>query len=170
MAGSYIKVPVRSVAAAILLLIHIPDNRAHKTSTTTVATNAKLDLSGFAIFAPCVTMLLLAIEWDGAKFLWNSATVIAPFCGASVMFNIFAFWEKRVADKAMTPSGYEVMLGTVVPGALLEKFGYCLSWMITSVVLDSIDFGPYSTLKVNSLTAQWVEFQILGGLGEDFGL
>lgn len=58
---------------------------------------------GFAIFAPSVIQLLLALEWGGNTYAWNSATTIGLFCGAGCMFIIFLLWERRKGEEAMIP-------------------------------------------------------------------
>ena len=53
----------------------------------------KLDLIGFAIFAPAAIQLLLAVEYGGDQFAWNSSTVIGLFCGAGATFIVFLAWD-----------------------------------------------------------------------------
>jgi hypothetical protein len=48
-------------------------------------------------------MLLLALQWGGTKFAWNSATIIGLFCGSAGTFVIFALLERRAGDGAMLP-------------------------------------------------------------------
>jgi fucose permease len=48
-------------------------------------------------------MLLLALQWGGTKFAWDSATIIGLFCGAGGMLVVFAAWEYRAGDDAMIP-------------------------------------------------------------------
>lgn len=63
----------------------------------------KLDMIGFGIFAPSVIQLLLALEWGGNNYAWNSATIIGLFCGAGCMFIIFLLWERYKGEEAMIP-------------------------------------------------------------------
>ena len=48
-------------------------------------------------------MFLMALEWGGTKYSWNSATIIGLFCGSAGIFAIFAVWEYRRGDEAMIP-------------------------------------------------------------------
>jgi hypothetical protein len=48
-------------------------------------------------------MFLMALEWGGTKYAWNSATVIGLLCGAAGTLVIFAIWEYRLGDDAMIP-------------------------------------------------------------------
>jgi hypothetical protein len=64
---------------------------------------AKLDLIGFAIFAPATIQLLLALQYGGITFAWNSAQIIGLFCGAGGTFIVFLAWEYYKGDAAMIP-------------------------------------------------------------------
>ncbi|KAG6986530.1 hypothetical protein G7Y79_00078g099840, partial [Physcia stellaris] len=80
----YINLPIGGVTAAILLLIKIPDRTAqHKGTPLPTILRERLDLLGFAIFAPAAIQFLLALQWGGTKYRWNSPTVIGLFCGAA---------------------------------------------------------------------------------------
>ncbi|KAJ6144420.1 hypothetical protein N7470_008315 [Penicillium chermesinum] len=63
----------------------------------------KLDLIGFALFAPAAIQLLLALEYGQSSYPWGSATVIGLFCGAAGTFGVFLLWEWRQGDLAMIP-------------------------------------------------------------------
>ena len=64
---------------------------------------AKLDLIGFALFAPAAIQLLLALQYGGIKFAWNSAQIIGLFCGAGGTFIVFLAWDYYKGDAAMIP-------------------------------------------------------------------
>jgi hypothetical protein len=64
---------------------------------------SKLDIGGFCLFAPCAIMFLMALEWGGTKYAWNSAKVIGLLCGSAGTFAIFVVWEFRQGDNAMIP-------------------------------------------------------------------
>ena len=63
----------------------------------------RLDLPGYVSFTPAVVMLLLAIEWGGVTYAWNSATIIGLFCGSVGALAIFIVLERRARDEAMFP-------------------------------------------------------------------
>lgn len=48
-------------------------------------------------------MFLLALQYGGVDYPWQSATVIGLFCGAGVLLLIFGYWEHRVGAGAMIP-------------------------------------------------------------------
>lgn len=63
----------------------------------------KFDLIGFLLFAPAAIQFLLALQFGGNTYAWNSATIIGLFCGAAATFVIFLIWEKHMKDDAMIP-------------------------------------------------------------------
>ena len=101
----YINLPAGAVVGVLLLCISIPDRRSNKAGAkATLRTIVeKLDLLGFAIFAPAAIQFLLALEWGGTSYPWDSATVIGLFCGAAGMFCLFLEVEYRKGDAAMIP-------------------------------------------------------------------
>jgi hypothetical protein len=106
LSGFWINLPIGGLCAIFLLVIKIPDHQDRQTKTkrpTILSTLSGLDLIGFILFAPCAIMFLMALEWGGTNYAWNSATIIGLFCGAGVTFTIFAVWEYRVGDRAMFP-------------------------------------------------------------------
>ncbi|KAI1143044.1 putative MFS transporter [Hypoxylon sp. FL0543] len=80
-----------------------------------------LDLVGCIMFIPGIFMVLLALQWGGAKESWNSATIIGLFVGSGVLLLIFTAWEIRKGDDAMIP-GRVVGRRTV---ALSTLFAFC---------------------------------------------
>lgn len=86
-----------------LIFVQIPNSHQPRTGTVLQTLLTKLDLMGFAIFAPSLIQLLLALEWGGNTYAWNSATTIGLFCGAGCMFIIFLLWERRKGEEAMIP-------------------------------------------------------------------
>ncbi|KAJ5765128.1 hypothetical protein N7520_004687 [Penicillium odoratum] len=100
----YINLPIGGAVAVVLFFVNIPE--------LTVASNhlsvlrivrEKLDLIGFFIFAPAMIQLLLALDYGGNQYAWNSATVIGLFCGSGMMFLLFLAWEYRTGTEAMFP-------------------------------------------------------------------
>lgn len=90
--------------AALLMFIRIPDLTSTTQAKSTIRmTLEKLDLFGFALFAPAAIQFLLALEWGGTRYVWSSATIIGLFCGAAGTFSVFLVWEYRRGDSAMIP-------------------------------------------------------------------
>ncbi|MCJ1405112.1 hypothetical protein MMC11_008338 [Xylographa trunciseda] len=102
----YLNLPCGGAAAGLLLAITVSEgtvsNRKKPPLRTTLQ---KLDLPGFALFAPACVMFLLALAWGGNIYAWNSATVIGLFCGSFGTICLFFAWEYREKDNAMIPLG-----------------------------------------------------------------
>jgi hypothetical protein len=114
----------------------------------------ELDLVGFALFAPVVIMLLLALNWGGKKDAWNSATTIGLICGAFGTLCIFLVWEHRKGDDAMVPfrlfrrriivSCY--LTGFFQAGALVDMTYYLPLWFQSArratATMSGVDILP----------------------------
>jgi hypothetical protein len=88
--GFFINLPCGGVVTLSLLIILIPDYRVKGDEKQTVLQKLRrLDLIGFSLFTPTTIQLILALQWGGIKFSWNSATVIGLFCGASGNLLVF---------------------------------------------------------------------------------
>lgn len=62
---------------------------------------ALFDPVGFLLFCPSCILFLLAIQWGGVKYPWNSGRVIGLLCGSAAGFILFVAQEARHGDKAM---------------------------------------------------------------------
>jgi hypothetical protein len=89
--------------AILLAFTHIPDTDKSSELSVLQTIWTKLDLIGFFLFAPATIQLLLALDYGGNKYAWNSATVIGLFCGAGGTFIVFLAWEHSRGDEAMVP-------------------------------------------------------------------
>jgi hypothetical protein len=79
-------------------------------------------------------MLLLALQWGGIKYAWNSATTIGLFCGTLGSLCAFIAWESRSGDKAMMPISllrrrivYWSCIATVFQFGAIQLTAYYLS-------------------------------------------
>ncbi|KAF5550554.1 major facilitator superfamily transporter [Fusarium phyllophilum] len=99
----YINLPIGAICAVLILFVHMPDHRASRDESAMQILRTKLDFTGFVLFCPSIVMLLLALQWGGLEYPWDSATVIGLFCGGGVLFIIFVYWEHRVGSEAMIP-------------------------------------------------------------------
>lgn len=102
--GFYINLPIGGFVAALLVFTHVPDQLPKPPPLAVLKTlPTKLDLIGFALFAPAVIQLLLALQWGGITYAWNGAKIIGLFCGAGGTFAVFLAWDYHKGDDAMIP-------------------------------------------------------------------
>ena len=100
----YINLPAGAVVAAVLFFTHIPSRHTVvEGRSRVIATLKKMDLVGFAIFAPAAIQCLLALEWGGSHYAWGDSRIIGLFCGSGGTLALFLAWEYRVGDEAMIP-------------------------------------------------------------------
>lgn len=104
--GFYINLPIGGLATILLLAIKMPDRNKLKTPKSIsgiLHVFTKLDPIGFLLFSPVAVMLLMAVQWGGSQYAWNSATIVGLFCGTVAMAIVFLTWEYYVGDEAMIP-------------------------------------------------------------------
>ncbi|KAI0015270.1 efflux pump [Xylariomycetidae sp. FL0641] len=100
----YINLPSGALIAAFLLLVTIPDRRVSGDGKEPLfGVLQRLDLLGFGLFTPAIIMFILALQWGGTRYPWDSATVIGLFAGAFVNLLVFLGWEYHVGAEAMIP-------------------------------------------------------------------
>jgi hypothetical protein len=88
----------------MFIFTHIPEITAKRPTREVLLTLVHLpDLTGFIILAPAIVMFLLALQWGGNNYVWNSSTIIGLFVGAAVTFALFLVWEYHMGDDAMVP-------------------------------------------------------------------
>ena len=131
LSGFYINLPVGGAVAILLILIRIPDLTIKtEGQSTLLMILGKLDIFGFALFAPAAIQFLLALEWGGSRYVWKSATIIGLFCGAAGTFCVYLAWEYRRGDSAMIP--FSMVRRRIVWCSCLNIFMFMGSMIITS--------------------------------------
>ncbi|KAK0713568.1 major facilitator superfamily domain-containing protein [Lasiosphaeria miniovina] len=124
----YINLPLGALVAGPITLVHIPDQTAKpKAWSVLPRIHHHLDLFGFALFAPAVIQLLLALQYGGNQFAWNSSQVIGLFVGAGATFIVWAFWNYRKGDDALLPVSI-IRRRTIWASAL--NYGFLMSTLL----------------------------------------
>jgi len=92
------------VVALFLVFVRVPEQVVKPPARSVLPTlHKKLDLIGFAIFAPASIMLLLAVQWGGVTYLWDSSVVIGLICGAVATAFVWGGWNYHKKDAALIP-------------------------------------------------------------------
>lgn len=63
----------------------------------------KLNIPSLLIFTGSIVCLLLALQWGGTTYPWNSGKVVAPLVVSSVSFAAFLAYESLREGEAMIP-------------------------------------------------------------------
>ena len=85
------------------------------------------------LFAPAAIQLLLALQWGGARYHWDSSRIIGLFCGFFVNICVFLGWEYHQGDSAMFP--FSMIRQRSVWSGLLVTFFFFSSYLATTYYL-----------------------------------
>ena len=126
------------MVALCLLFLALPDHHTKKARQLTVIESLeKLDLLGFAIFAGFSIQILLALNWGGSRFPWNSAIVIGLLCGSGGALIIFVIWEHYMGKEAMIPLS---LIGRRVIWSSCLNYCFFAGWLLSSTYYLPIYF------------------------------
>lgn len=98
----YLNLPIGGFAAFLILFLF----RIKGTATEKASLLEKfkgLDGVGFVLFAGSITMLLLALQFGGTAYAWNSSVVIGLFVGFGLTMIAFIPWQIYQQDTALIP-------------------------------------------------------------------
>jgi hypothetical protein len=102
--GFYLNLPIGGLVALQMFSVRIPMQHSRPPPLSVLRTlHTSLDLLGFAIFAPALVMLLLALQWGGTTYAWSSSRIIGLFVGAGLTFIVFLAWDYHKGDGALLP-------------------------------------------------------------------
>jgi len=142
----YINLPLGAFVVMTLVLLRIPEQTAKRPALEVLAkVHHHLDLVGFALFAPAVLMLLLALQYGVAQYPWGSARVVGLFCGSAANFAVWLWWNWYKGDEALLP------LSVISPTAVWSS-GLYQAFMI-SAVYGATFFLPIYFQAVNNASA-----------------
>ncbi|KAK4152392.1 major facilitator superfamily domain-containing protein [Chaetomidium leptoderma] len=134
----FINLPVGAVTMVVIAwFFPDPKRRAAGGEGDTVWQRImRFDPFGTAVFMPAIISLLLALQWGGTTYAWNSWRVILLFCFFAVLIVVFVFFQFRQGDLATVPprifkkrsvwsSGFFIMC---LGGAFLGSVYYLPIW------------------------------------------
>ena len=100
----YINLPLGGAVAVLLGFVRVPDQiEKPKAMAVLRDIHTKLDLIGFVVFAPAAIMLLLAVQWGGNQYPWDSSVVIGLICGSVATFVVWGVWNNHKKDGGLIP-------------------------------------------------------------------
>lgn len=86
----------------IFLFLRI-DQKQNVAGLTVVQRVLSLDLLGTAMLVPSIVCLLLALQWGGTNYAWNSSVIIGLFVGFALMAIVFVGIQIWKGDKGTLP-------------------------------------------------------------------
>ncbi|KAK3292697.1 major facilitator superfamily domain-containing protein [Chaetomium fimeti] len=163
----YINLPIGGAAMlAIFSFLHI-EQKLNEEGLTVVQRILSLDLLGMSMLVPSIVCLLLALQWGGTEYAWNSSVIIGLFVGFAVMAIIFIGIQIWKGDKATLPprlfKNRDVlcaMFFTFFFGAAFFPLVYYLSIYFQAVQGDS---AVQAGIKLLPLLISVVIMSIAGG-------
>jgi hypothetical protein len=166
-AGFYINLPVGALVRILLVFVRLPGTLKVPSWRTVIT---YLDLLGFILFTPAMIQLLLALQYGGNRYAWNSATVTGLFCGAVSTFVVFLAWEYYKGEGAMIP--FSIIGKRIVYSACIA-FGLLLSAVYVALYYIPIFFqsikGTSPTMSgvylLPSILLQLSGAVVAGGMG-----
>ena len=129
----------------------------------------KLDPLGTVVFLPGIVCLLLALQWGGTTYAWNSGVIIALFVLSGILLSAFVCIQFRLGDKATVPIriikqrsiAAGVYFSLVCAGAMMVIVYFLPLWFQAikgvDAVQSGIDFIPLViSLVFASIAAGWI--------------
>lgn len=118
----YINLPLGGVTFLFLLFLY-EAKKPVKAANGLQEVIVQLDPLGILVFLPAMICLLLALQYGGTKFPWDSAQVIMLFVIFGVLFIVFVAVQRWQQDRATIPPRL-IMNRNVWGGSV---FIFCLS-------------------------------------------
>jgi hypothetical protein len=87
-----------------LIAIRVPDHiEKPELKAILPKLHLHLDPVGCVLLAAASIQLLVALQYGGNEYPWNSATIIGLFCGSGATALVWGYWNYRMGDAAMLP-------------------------------------------------------------------
>lgn len=98
----YVNLPFGAITilATSILLPHLGQRHVPPTIKGKLE---NLDILGALFLMPSIVMLLMSLQWGGAKYPWNNSRIIGLFIGFGITFPIFIFIEIKQRERATIP-------------------------------------------------------------------
>lgn len=98
----YLNLPIGGFTAAVCIFLM----KIHPAETENATLRDKLvslDGIGFILLVGTIVSLLLAFQWGGIQFAWNSSTIIGLFVCFTLCLILLVLWSIRQQDNALIP-------------------------------------------------------------------
>ncbi|KAI1381964.1 MFS general substrate transporter [Hypoxylon crocopeplum] len=153
----YINLPVGAVAALCLLLVNLPSKPPTPAKFWEHFT--RLDPLGTFFFVPSIISLLLALQWGGSVYAWNSWRIVLLLVLFGVLFLAFAAVQILMPNTATVPvrviSQRSIAAATVfmlsVAGAMMMSVYYLPLWFQVVQGVTAVQSGVDTIPLVLSL-------------------
>ena len=151
----YVNAPIGALAIAILL-VGFP-NRVARTRPH------RIDWLGAALLILSMVPILLALEWGGREYAWQSPQIIALAAFGIVMFGGFLFVETRAPEAIMPPSLFRNrVVGSAAMAAMLMAVAMFGATLFIPLFIQSV-IGASATRSGAVLTPMMTTMVLASG-------
>ncbi|OAP61540.1 hypothetical protein AYL99_03743 [Fonsecaea erecta] len=164
----YINLPIGGVSILVVLLVlHIPQDP--KLSEKPILKRIlELDLIGAGILIPGIICLLLAVQWGGSTYAWNSSRIIGLFVGAGLLLILFGISQWWLGEAATIPPRLLTQRTLIASCGYVFSFGGAVFLLIyyLPLYLQSVKGSSptRSGIQILPLMLSTVLTSILGGI------
>lgn len=95
--------PIGAVVVVVVLFILKISRNNNPKNLSIISRITQLDLIGTFILIPTVVCLLLALQWAGSDYAWNSSHIIGLFIGFGLLTIVFVTSQLYLGDKGILP-------------------------------------------------------------------
>jgi hypothetical protein len=99
----YINLPIGAVTVIAIAFFFKSPTKETQSLLTFREKIRRLDLDGLAVFIPGIICLLLALQWGGVVYAWNSARIIVLFTLGGILLAIFIVMQFFKGENATIP-------------------------------------------------------------------
>ncbi|KAB8237661.1 MDR family MFS transporter [Aspergillus alliaceus] len=156
----YINLPIGAITMLFLILIWDPPKSNHEPAS--IGTHLKrLDPLGMFFFIPAVASLLLALQWGGSTYPWNSSRIIALFILFGVLILLFATVQILKPETATIPARVVTQRSMIcaafytffVASSMMLMIYYLPVWFQTVKLVSPVTSGIYTLPLMLSIIA-----------------
>lgn len=119
----YINVPVGGLSFTLLLLLL-------KVFTPTITFTEgirRIDFIGILLSISATCLLLIALDWGGTIYAWNSPIIVSFLVVSGVLYILFFLYESRFPKEPLVPP--RLFLGRTRSSSLSASFCHAMSFM-----------------------------------------
>ncbi|OJJ51246.1 hypothetical protein ASPZODRAFT_87380 [Penicilliopsis zonata CBS 506.65] len=157
----------------IFFLVQLP-NPPKKQTTGWRGLLDIIDIQGTALLLPSTVCLLLALQWGGTDYAWNSWRCILLFCVFGFCGLIWCYVQVREGDKATVPMRLlrmrsilaAMVFGFALFGVMFLQSYYMSIWFQAVKGVSAYRAGVYSLASTGAMT---VAFPVTGILTSKTG-
>ncbi|KAI8628153.1 major facilitator superfamily domain-containing protein [Xylariaceae sp. FL1651] len=173
--GFWINLPAGGFLFAILVFFFHPPSQAPSNDQKQKTTWQKLReldfIGGIAIMGSLIS-LLLALQWGGSVYPWNSGRIIALFVVFGISFVLIGLYESRLGDSAIFPTRLlrskafiaVLVFGFTISSGMWAILYYLPTWFQAVQRVSAGEAG----IRVLPLTLADVIIATLAGIGTSY--